>query len=84
MNTAYSRVTVPGLAGYVTYMLSRPDRVQVFERHGVLAIVAAEGWTDEDWDAAVPASVADSPIDSFNYRIVEGYEVWTIDVKEKV
>ena len=58
------------------------SKVTVYHHGSVIAIIAEPGWTETDWDAAVPDGLDTSWIGGWNYRVVDGRECWTIDVKE--
>lgn len=72
---------------YVAYMTLtdrqvQTEKVTVHRRGRVYAIVASPGWTDQDWDSAVPADVQTMHPGDWNYRIVDGNEVWTINLDD--
>lgn len=71
---------------YVAYMSNAapvaPPKVSVYRQGKVIAIVASPDWTEADWDAAVPSDIQTMHPGDWNYRIIEGYEVWTINLND--
>ena len=65
---------------YMTANTTAHQRVTVHRRGRVYAIVAEPGWTASDWDAGVPKEIQGLYPDDWNYRVVEGAEVWTINL----
>jgi hypothetical protein len=68
---------------YVAFMPDNTNtKVTVHRRGPVIAIVAEPGWTEDEWDTAVPTDLATSYLGQWNYRVVDGRECWSIDTKE--
>lgn len=70
---------------YVTTMSQTTKangRVQVHRQGKVYAIVAQPGWTEADWDAAVPQEIQTLAPGDWNFQIIEDCEVWTINLRE--
>ena len=74
------------LVVYVAFMTNTaqeaPPKVQVYRQGKVIAIVASPDWTEDDWDHAVPADIQTMHPGDWNYRIIDGVEVWTINLAE--
>lgn len=71
--------------GYVALMAithtTTEALVTVHREGSAIAIIAAPGWTEQDWDAAVPDDLNHSYLGAWDYREIDGYECWIIDTK---
>lgn len=56
--------------------------VSVHQQGTAIAIVAAEGWTEADWDKGVPRDLQAQYEGSWDYRNIDGFEVWIVDTKK--
>lgn len=41
--------------------------------------MAAPGWTEQDWDQGVPRDLQAQYVGSWDYRVIDDYEVWILD-----
>lgn len=63
-------------------MPTETAKVTVHQQGSVIAIVADPGWSEADWDAAVPEGLDVSYLGGWNYRVIDGRECWSINTKE--
>jgi hypothetical protein len=69
---------------YVAYMPQHTtqDALVTVHRAGpAIAIVAAPGWTEADWDKAVPRDLQEQYVGAWDYREIDGHEVWIINTR---
>lgn len=65
-------------------MLNRAPQapVTVHRQGPCIAIVAEPGWTEADWDAHVPSDVQLLNPGEWDYRVIDGREVWIVNTKD--
>lgn len=73
--------------GYVAFMAltqrTETEQLVTVHREGTaIAIVAAPGWTEQDWDRGVPKDLQEQYVEAWDYRVIDGYEVWIVDTKK--
>lgn len=69
---------------YVSFMPQTPVEdalVTVYHEGPAIAIVAAPGWTEADWDKAVPRDLQEQYVGAWDYREIDGHEVWIINTR---
>lgn len=69
---------------YVSFMPQPTvqDALVTVHRDGpAIAIVAAPGWTEADWDKAVPRDLQEQYVGAWDYREIDGHEVWIINTR---
>jgi hypothetical protein len=76
-NTVRFMYTAPLFLCYLTNMAD--PMVTVHTQGTAIAIVAAPGWTEQDWERGVPRDLEAQYVGSWDYRVIDNHEVWILD-----